>query len=74
MDFTMSRGYWPADARSLQALATILEHVTHSKMSRWYRSDARQDEFRLSQVALLYKVMTMYVVGGQPKNTRKHQI
>ena len=36
------------------ALAAILDYVTHlASMSCWYRSDARQDEFRLSQAALL---------------------
>ena len=36
------------DARSFQALAAILDYVTHSaSISCWYRLDARQDEFRL---------------------------
>ena len=49
------------DARSFQALATILDYV--------YRSDARQDEFILSQVTCceFQKFMTMAVVGDQPK-------
>jgi len=49
------------DARSFQALATILDYV--------YRSDARQDEFILSQVTYceFQKFMTMSVVGNQPK-------
>ena len=63
-----------ADARSLQALATILDHVNDRTMSCWYRSDARQDEFRLSQAALLYKVMTMSVVGSQRKHTQIPEI
>ena len=41
-----------ADARSLQALAAILHWPTHlAAMPCWYRSDARQDEFRPSQAA-----------------------
>ena len=64
-----------SDARSFQALAPILDHVTHlASISCWYRSDVRQDRFRRSQAALLwiqkYKVMTMSVVGGQPKNSQ----
>lgn len=49
------------DARSFQALATILDYV--------YRSGARQDEFILSQVTCceFQKFMTMSVVGDQPK-------
>ena len=43
-----------ADARSFQALAAILDYVTHlAPMSFWYRSDATQDSFRLFQAALL---------------------
>ena len=43
-----------ADDRSFQALAAILDYVTHlAPMSCWYRSDATQDEFRLFQAALL---------------------
>ena len=43
-----------ADARSFQALVAILDYVTRlASMSCWYRSDARQDEFRPSQAALL---------------------
>ena len=43
-----------ADARPFQALAAILDMVTRlASISCWYRSDARQDEFRLSQAALL---------------------
>ena len=49
------------DARSFQALATILDYV--------YPSDARQDEFVLSQVTSceFQKFMTMSVVDDQPK-------
>ena len=51
---TMSHGYLTADARSLQALAAILDYVTHlAPISCWYRSDAKQNEFRLFQAALL---------------------
>ena len=43
-----------ADAGSFRALTAILGYVIHlASMSYWYRSDARQDEFRLSQAALL---------------------
>ena len=51
-------------------LTDTLVHLV--SMSCWYRSGARQDEFRLSQAALScefqkYDVMTMSEVGGQPK-------
>ena len=49
-----SRGFYDvprvliADSRSFQALAAILDSVTHlATMSCWYRSDARQVEVRL---------------------------
>ena len=49
-----SRGFYDvprvliADARSFQALAAIWDYVTHlASVSCCYRSDARQDEFRL---------------------------
>ena len=39
---------------SFQDVAAILDCVTHlASMSCWYRLDARQDEFRLSQAAIL---------------------
>ena len=54
-----SRGFYDvlrvliADVSSLQALAAILDFVKHqASLSCWYRSDARQDERRLSQAAL----------------------
>ena len=35
-----------ADATAFQALAAVLDYVTHlASMSCWYRSDAGQDEF-----------------------------
>ena len=44
---------------------------TLASMSCWYRSDAGQDEYRLSQAAFgefqKYEVMTMSVVGDQSK-------
>jgi len=73
-----SRGFFDvprvliADARSFQALAAILDYVTHlDSMSCWHRSDARQNgllhcEFQKNEV------MTMSVVGGQPKKARKY--
>ena len=70
-----------ADARSFQALAAILDYVTHlASMLCWYRPDARQDEFRILKVFSCefqkYEVMTMSVVGGQPekKNAFKYQL
>ena len=55
-----SRGFYDvprvliAVARSFQSLAAILDYVTHiASMSCWYRADARQDELRPSQAALL---------------------
>ena len=68
----MSRGYLTADARSLQALAAISDYVTHlAPMSCWYRSDAKQDEFRLFQELYCefqkYEVTNMSVVCGEPK-------
>lgn len=71
-----SRGFYDVprvfivDARSFQALAIILDYVTHlTSMSFWYRFDAIQDEFRLSQVSYceFQKFMTISVVGDQPK-------
>ena len=57
-----------ADARSFQAFDAILDHVTHSaSISCWYRSNARQDEFRLNCEFQKYKVITMSEVGGPPK-------
>ena len=42
------------NARSFQALAAILDYMTHlAAMSCLYQSNARQDGFRLSQAALL---------------------
>jgi len=74
-----------ADARSFHALATIMDWLTHlASISCWYRLDTRQDEFRLKLLYCefqKYKVMTMSVIGGQPKkkngahlscNTTKH--
>ena len=43
-----------ADARLFQALAAILYWLTHlASISCWYRSDAKQDEFK-PQAALLW--------------------
>ena len=43
------------DARSFQAFAAIVDYVTNlASMSCYYRPDARQDEFRQSQAALLW--------------------
>ena len=43
-----------ADARPFQALAAILDWLTHlASISYPYRSDAKQDEFGLCQAALL---------------------
>ena len=43
-----------ADARLFLALAAILDWLTHlASISYGYRSDAKQDEFGLSQAALL---------------------
>ena len=67
-----------ADAKSFQALTTNLDYVTHLvSMSCWYRSDARQDEFRLELLYCefsKYEVMAKSVVGGQPKKTCKYQL
>ena len=61
-----------ADARSFQALAAILDYVTPlGSLSCWYGSDAREDEFKLLYFEFQKcEVMTMSVVGGQPKNTQ----
>ena len=80
-----SRGFFDvprvliADARSFQALAAILDYVTHlDSMSWWYRSDDRQNE--MTVLKLLHcefqknEVMTMSVVDGQAKKTRKYQL
>ena len=55
-----SRGFYDvsrvliADARSFQVFAAILNRLTHlTHFSCCYRSDARQDQFRLFQAALL---------------------
>ena len=55
-----SRGFYDVprvlitDARSFEVFSAILDYVTHlASMSCWYRSDARQDKFRLSEAALL---------------------
>ena len=55
-----SRGFYDVprilivDGRSFQALAAILDYVTHlSSMLCLYRSSARQNEFRPSQAALI---------------------
>ena len=51
-----------ADARSFQTFSTILDWLTHlASISCWYQSDARQDEFTLSQVCVFF---------GQPENTQ----
>ena len=43
------------NARSFQALAAILDYMTHLVlMSCWYQSDARQDKFTLFQASLLW--------------------
>ena len=43
------------DARSFQALATILDYVPYlASISCRYRSDTRQDEFWVSQTTLLW--------------------
>ena len=67
-----------ADARSFQALAAILDYVTQlASISCWYRSDPRQDEFRLSQAALLWisKVRCYdHVCRRSAKKTCKYQL
>ena len=57
------------DASSFQGLTAILDYVTHlASMSCWYSSYSRRDEFKLLKCEFQkYKVMTMSVVGGQPK-------
>ena len=73
--FMTSRGFYDVprvlimDARSFQALATILERLTHlASISCWYRSNARQHGCRLKLrygEFQKYKVLTMSLVGGQ---------
>ena len=62
------------DAGSFQALAAILDYLTHfGSISCWHQSDVIQQELRLSQDAYIYcefqkyEAMTMSVIGGQPK-------
>ena len=63
-----------ANARSFQALATILDRLTHLvSISCWYRSNARQHECRLKLHHCEfqnYEVITMSVVGDE---TKKHK-
>jgi len=69
-----------ADVRSFQALAAILDWLTHlAKILCWYHPIP--GKMTLDYLKLLcyefqkYKVMTMAVVGGQPKkqNNKTHQ-
>ena len=57
------------DARSFQALAASLDWYTHlTSISYCYRSNARQDKFRLHYCECQnYEIMMKSVVGGQPK-------
>ena len=62
------------DAGSFQALAAILDYLTHlGSISCWHQSDVIQQELRLSQDAYIYcefqkyEAMTMSVICGQPK-------
>ena len=51
------------DARSFEALAAILDYMTHlASMSCWYRSNLRLLYCKFQK----YEDMTMSVVGGQP--------
>ena len=64
-----------AVARLFQAFAFILDGLIHLD-SCWYRSNVRQDEFRLKCTSSCFigNFKSMRLVGHQPKNTRTSQL